>query len=161
MKQLYIKSARKIIQNKKELEEKLRVKIIVNGTIITILGEEINKYFAEKVLMAMDFPFLVEDALLLKSEEYILEVLCIKDYTKRHDLNVIKGRLIGTKRKTLRTLETLTNSIMAVKDNNIAIIAPVKEMKDARQAVISLIQGSKQGNVYAHLEKGKKKKKTQ
>jgi len=159
MKTLFIKSARKIIQNKEELEIKLKVKIEVKGTNLSISGSEIDEYFAERVLRALDFPFLLDDALILVNEDYLFEVLNIKDHTYRKDLNVIKGRLIGTKGKTLRVLKELSNCEIAVKDNRVAIIGKAESIKEAEQAVISMIQGSKQGNVYSYLEKLNKRKK--
>jgi ribosomal RNA assembly protein len=157
MKELIIKSARKIIQNKKELEDKLNVKIFISGVNVEIKGNPESEYFAERVISALDFPFLVEDALLLKSENFMFEVLSIKDFTKRHDFSVIKGRLIGTKGKTLRVLENLSNCEIAIRGNSVAIIGPIETFSQVRQAVISLIQGSKQGHVYGVLEKRHKK----
>ena len=158
MKTLYIKSARKVRQHKKELEQKLKVKITVKGTDTTISGNEVDEYFAERVLLSVDYPFLIEDSLLLAGVDFMFEVLHIRDYTRRHDMDVIKGRIIGKKGKTLQVLQNLSESVMAVKDNSVAIIAPVEEMETARQAVISIIQGSKQGNVYGYLEKHKGRK---
>ncbi len=157
MKTLHIKSARKIIQNKEELEKKLKVKIFVKGGNTTISGSEVDEFFAERVLLALDFPFLVEDALLLKSEEYIFEVLNIKDFTKRKDFSVIKGRIIGTQGKALRVLEDLSNAFIVVKENRVAIIARTEDIKNAVQGVVSIIQGSKHGNVYRYLEKSHKR----
>tara|TARA_Y100000310_G_C20273289_1_gene619064 strand:- start:104 stop:595 length:492 start_codon:yes stop_codon:yes gene_type:complete len=157
---LYVKSARKVLQNKTDLEDKLNVKITVKGTDVSINGKEVDEHFAERVLLSMDFPFLVEDSLLLKNEDYLLEVINIKDYTKRQDLGIIKGRIIGTKGKTLKVLTNLTGCEIAVKDNNVAIIGRAEEIEAAINAVVSLIQGSKQANVYAHLEKLNKGKRT-
>jgi ribosomal RNA assembly protein len=159
MKEIFIKSARKIIQNKKELEDKLGVKLSVKGTSVTLSGDEAEEYFAERVLIAMDFPFLVEDALLLKREDFMFDVLSIKEFTRRHDFETIKGRIIGTKGKTLKVLEDLSDCIFALRDNSVAIIGPSESIELARQAVISLIKGSKQGNVYSYLERNRKRKK--
>ncbi|MEM3074580.1 MAG: KH domain-containing protein [Candidatus Pacearchaeota archaeon] len=150
---LYVKSARKIIQNKRELEDKLKVVISVKGINTIIDSEkEIDEYFASRVIQAMDFPFLIDDALMLKSEDFSFKVINIKDYTRRHDMKVIKGRIIGTKGKTLRVLSDLTRCEFALKDNEVAIIGRVEDVQKAEQAIISLIRGSKQGNVYAYLE---------
>ncbi|MFA6022892.1 MAG: KH domain-containing protein [Candidatus Pacearchaeota archaeon] len=157
MKTLFIKSARKIMQNQKELETKLKVKLNVKGQNISISGNEVNEFFAERVLIALDYPFLVEDALLLSDEDYMFEAINIKSRTHRKDLSVIKGRIIGKEGKTLKVLEELTGAIIAVKDNNVAIIARSDNFEKAVQGVISLIQGSKQGNVYAYLEKANKR----
>jgi ribosomal RNA assembly protein len=157
MKQLYIKSARKVLQHKKELEDKLNVKINVKNTDVSVEGDETDTYFACRVLEAMDYPFLVEDALLLKSENFMFEVIPIKDHTKRHDYEVIRGRLIGKKGKTLKVLQDLSDCEIAVKDNNVAIIGPAEFFDEARQAVISIIRGSKQGHVYSNLERSRKR----
>jgi ribosomal RNA assembly protein len=149
------------MQNQKELEDKLGVKILIRGTQIEITGkEEIDEYFASRVLEALDYRFLVEDALFLKDEKYDFKVLHIKDHTTRSDLGVIRGRIIGLKGKTLKVISDLTGCELAVRDNEVAIIGPVERMHEAEEAVIALIKGSKQGNVYAHLEKlnrGKRK----
>ena len=97
--------------------------------------------------------------LLLKNDDYTFEVINIKDYTKRSDTEVIKGRIIGKKGNTLRVLEELSNSYLAIRNNSIAIISPSEDIDSIRQAIISLIQGSKQGNVYGYLEKSRRKNK--
>tara|TARA_Y100000310_G_C20563352_1_gene754203 strand:+ start:230 stop:715 length:486 start_codon:yes stop_codon:yes gene_type:complete len=158
MKTIYVKSARKVMQNKKELEDKLKVKISVNGNDVTITGKELNEYFASRVLEAIDYPFLVEDALLLKDENFLFEVIDIKSHTKRTDLGVIKGRIIGRSGKTLKVLSDLTGCEVVVKDNHVAIIGNAENIEHAQQAVISLIKGSKQGNVYGTLERANKRK---
>ncbi|PIN95044.1 hypothetical protein COU56_02150 [Candidatus Pacearchaeota archaeon CG10_big_fil_rev_8_21_14_0_10_31_9] len=152
MKKLYVSKVRKISQNKNELEKALNVKISITGRNIVIDGKEVDEYFASKVIGALDYPFLLEDALFLRDENYMMEVLHIKDYTKRKDFKVIKGRIIGTQGKTLRTLRELTGCEVVVENNDAAILGMAENILDAVQAVISLIQGSKQGNVYARLE---------
>lgn len=157
MRTFYIKSARKILQNKIDLEKKLRVKISIQGQNTTISGKETDEFFAERVLLALDFPFSVDDSLLLLDEDYIFEVLNIKDYTRRHDLEVIRGRVIGAEGKALRVLEELSNSILTVKDNKVAIIARSENIQNAVQGVLSIIRGAKHGNVYSYLEKSHKR----
>ena len=158
MKTIYVKSARKVIQHKKELEDKLGVKIIIKGTNISVKGKELKEYFASRVLEAIDYPFLVEDALLLKDEDFLFEVIDIKDHTYRSDLGVIKGRIIGRSGKTLKVLGDLTGCEVVVKDNHVAIIGKAEDIKHAQQAIISLIKGSKQGNVYGTLERVNRRK---
>ena len=152
MKKLFVSKVRKISQNKNELEKNLDVKISISGRNVSISGKEIDEYFASRVIEALDYPFLPEDALLLKDENYMMEVIGIKDHTRRKDFSVIRGRIIGTQGKTLKVLGDLTGCEIVVEDNNVAIIGKAEHILDAVQAVISLIQGSKQGNVYARLE---------
>ena len=159
MRTFYLKSKRKILQNKKELESELKVKIDFKADKIVISGNEVDEHFAEIVLHSLDFPFLVEDALLLLNENYIFEIINIKDITKRKDINVVKARIIGTKGKTLRVLHDLSNCLIVVKENQVGIIGKSEDIDFARQAVVSMIHGSKQGNVYAYLEKSHRYKK--
>jgi ribosomal RNA assembly protein len=156
MRRLYIKSARKIMQNKAELEKKLKVTISVSGSNTTISGEETDEFFAERVLLALDFPFSIDEATLLLNEDYVFEILNIKDYTHRHDMEVIRGRIIGKDGKALRVIEQLSNALITVKDNKVALIARSDSIQTAVQAVLSIIRGSKHGNVYSYLEKSHK-----
>jgi len=138
---------------------KLKVKIDVNGrrvSVKSVAGKEVDEYFAVKVLEALDYPFLIDDVLLLAKEEYLMEVLDIKNFTKRKNLEVIKARIIGRGGKTLDVLYNLTDCVVVVQDNDVAILGKAEDVHDATQAVISLIQGSKQGNVYSRLEKRNK-----
>lgn len=159
MKSLFMSKIRKVLQNKAELEMKLKVKIDVNGrrvSVKSVAGKEVDEYFAVKVLEALDYPFLIDDVLLLAKEEYLMEVLDIKNFTKRKNLEVIKARIIGRGGKTLDVLYNLTDCVVVVQDNDVAILGKAEDVHDATQAVISLIQGSKQGNVYSRLEKRNK-----
>ena len=102
--------------------------------------------------------FSIDKALLLKQENIILQTIHIKDITKRQDLERVRARIIGTQGRTLKTLNNLTNCDFSLKNNNIGIIGDTDSIEEGIQAVTSLIQGSKQSNVYAHAEKEMKKK---
>ncbi len=153
METLICEKIQRIAKNKKRLEEKLKVKIATGGKEVTFSGPAEDEYFAEKVLTALDFGFPFSIALLLKTDDYMLEILNIKDYTHKKDLEKIRARLIGTKGKTLRTLSELTKCHFEVKDNRVGIIGDPEYIKNAQEAVVMIIQGSKQANVYAFLEK--------
>lgn len=152
MRKLFTDKTPRIIKTKWELEKVLNVKILVREGEIEISGEPVDEFIAEKVVDAASLGFEIKIALLLKEEEFILEKINIKEHTKRRDLEVIRARIIGTKRKTLTTLEELTHCFFQVKDNTIGIIGPADWIENAQKAIISLIKGSKQANVYAFLE---------
>ncbi|MFQ5532035.1 MAG: KH domain-containing protein [Candidatus Nanoarchaeia archaeon] len=144
----------RIIKARKKLEQKLGVKITNRGKELTITGNPENEYIAEKVIDALNFGFPFSTALQIKEEEnFMFEILNIKDYTKRRDLERIRARIIGKKGKTLSTLSQLTKCAFELKNNQVGIIGPVEYIENAQEAIISIIQGSKQSNVYAHLEK--------
>lgn len=143
----------KVIKNKKRLERLLNVKIIIKGEEISVEGIPEDEYAAEKVIDAINFGFPIPIALLIKEEDFLFEILDIKKYTHRKDFETIRARIIGKGGKTLKTLSTLTECHFELKDNNVGIIGSPELIKNASDAVILLIQGSKQANVYTYLEK--------
>jgi len=153
MKKLIFEKLPRIIKNRKKLEEALNVKITNRGKEVFVEGEPLDEYAAEKVLDAIEIGFPLEIALSIKEDEMAFEIISIKDYTKRKDLGSIRARIIGKDGKTLRTLTNLTDCNFEIKGNVVGIIGDAEEIETAQNALISLIQGSKQANVYAYLEK--------
>ena len=150
---ILIDEVERIVKNKGRLERVLKVKINNTGKEFSISGEAEDEYFAEKVLEALDLGFPFSTALLIREEENILERINIKDYTKRNDLASIRARIIGTRGKTLKALTELTKCHYEIKNNFVGIIGYPEYIKNAQDSVIRLIQGAKQANVYAFLEK--------
>ena len=159
MQEIYVEDIRKILINKKKLEKELDVKITNKGKNVFIDGEADKEYTSLEVLRAINTSFSVDKALILKEDGMSLQILYIRDITRRNDLDTVRGRIIGTQGKTLNTLKKLTGCEIVVHDNNIGIIGSAENIEYCVQAITSLIRGSKQGNVYARLEKEKKKRK--
>lgn len=153
MKRIICEKTGIIIKNKENLQNVLNVKISNRGKEVFIDGLPLDEYEAEKVIDAINFGFNVEVALLIKEGELALEILNIKKYTKRTNLETIRARIIGTKGKTLKTLMELTDCFFEVRGNEVGIIGSPERMKIAQTATISLIQGSKQASAYKYLEK--------
>lgn len=143
----------RIVRNKRRLEKSLDVKITNRGKEVSIEGESLKEYLAEKVIEALDFGFSLSSALQIKDEDFIFEIINIKDHTKRKDLKRIRGRIIGTDGRTLKTLHDLTECSFEIKDNQIGIIGDGENIGNAQQAIISIIKGAKQSNIYSYLEK--------
>ena len=153
MKTIYSEKVPRILKNKKRLEKELNVKITNRGKEVSIKGEPEDEYIAEKVLDAINFGFPFSDALLIKKEDFMFEIINIKDHTKRKDLERIRARIIGKGGKTLKTLCKLTKCFFEIKDNEVGIIGPPEYIENAQESIISIIKGSKQTNVYSFLEK--------
>ena len=153
MKTLIIEKLPRILKNKKQLEKLLNVKITNRGKEVSINGKPEDEYTAEKIIDALNFGFPFSNALLIKEQGATFEIINIKDHTKRKDLKRIRARIIGTKGKTLKTLHDLTKCCFELKDNYIGIIGEPEYIENAQQAVISIIKGAKQSNVYNFLEK--------
>jgi ribosomal RNA assembly protein len=150
---LVVENFKKIKKAIPLIESKIKIKISYNKGSVSIIGNELNEYLVEKVLQAVDFGFEGEDALLLLNEDFILEFVNVKDHTRRKNLTDIRARLIGTGGKAKRTIEDLTGGVIVLNANTVGIIVDNEHLSQAIQGIISLIQGSKHGNVFSYLEK--------
>lgn len=150
---LLIDDVERIVKNKQRLEKALKIKLSNSGKEFSINGEVEDEYFAEKVLEALDLGFPFSVAMLIREEDNIFEIINIKNYTKRKDLVTVRARVIGAKGKTLKALTELTKCHYELKNNFVGIIGYPEYIKNAQDSVIRLIQGAKQANVYAFLEK--------
>lgn len=153
MKIIYSEKLPRILKNKKRLEKELNVKITNRGKEVSITGGSEDEYSAEKVIDALNFGFPFSVAMLIKKEDFLLEIINIKEHTKRHDLERVRARIIGKSGKTLKTLQQLTKCFFELKDNEIAVAGSSENIEYAQEAIISIIKGAKQSNVYSFLEK--------
>ena len=108
---------------------------------------------AEKIIGAVDFGFHVDDALLLTSDDFVLEFIHVKEHTRRKNLKEVRARLIGTEGKARKTIENLTGSEIVISGNTVGVIVDSAHLDAVVQGIESLIQGAKHGNVFAYLEK--------
>lgn len=153
MKRIISEKLPRITKNKKKLEKALNIKITNRGKEVSIEGQPEDEYIATKVIDALNFGFPFSTAMLIKQEDFIFEILNIKEHTKKRDFERIRARIIGKKGKTLKTLCKLTKCDFELKDNCVGIIGDPEYIKNAQEAIISIIRGAKQSNVYSFLEK--------
>lgn len=155
MKTLHVQNPGKIRKNKKRLEKELNANITIKGKEIQVQSKEddsVDEFFDEKIIEALDFGFPLKTALLVGNEDFHFEILNIKDYTKRKDLERIRARIIGKKAKTIKTLMELTRCAIKLEENEIGIIGPNECIQNAQQGIESLVRGAKQANVYKFIE---------
>lgn len=157
MKKIYFEDVAELKKNKKKLERTLSIKIEIKENEVFIDGSPENEYNAEKVIEAINFGFSISRASLIKKRDFLFEILNVKDYTQKKDFRRIRGRLIGTNGKALRTLSTLTDCYFEVKDHYVGIMGAPENIQIAQTAMISLISGAKHSNVYSFIERYKPK----
>jgi ribosomal RNA assembly protein len=157
--EIFLDRASVIRKNIKVLEEKLSVSIQIAGKKAIISGETFNEYEAEKVIEAIDFGFQVKTALTLKEEDMNFIKLPIKKITKKNNLERVRGRIIGKEGKTKRTIQNLANCEITLKNNEVGIIGNAEDIEETKTALIKLIYGSKEANVYKFLEERNRYKK--
>ncbi|MCH7568342.1 MAG: hypothetical protein IIA87_02880 [Nanoarchaeota archaeon] len=159
METFYCKNILELKREKNFLEKKLNIKIRIKGKKVLIYGDSIEEYEFSLVLDAINLGYSAKTAALLTEEDIILEKINIKDFTRRKNLEVVRGRLIGTHGRTKRTIEQISGCEIAIKDNTVGIIGPAESIEYALTAITNLIRGTKQTNIYKYLERINAKRK--
>ena len=153
MRNIPVENLRKVKRAVPAIENKIKVKVGFIKGGVAISGNELNEYLVEQIILAVDFGFDVEDALLLLNEDFVLEFIDVKEHTRRKNLKDVRARLIGTNGKAKKTIENLTGSVIVIQDNKVGVIVDAGHLDTTIQAIESLIQGAKHGNVFSYLEK--------
>lgn len=142
----------KIKKDIDNLAEALNVRLKLDGNTLSIDGNALDEYNALNVIKAISAGFDFKTALLLQNEECMIEEIKIKYYVKPSRLKQVKARIIGTEGRALKTISLLSECFLKLSDNSVFIIGNAEDVKIARNALISLIKGSKHSNLYAKLE---------
>jgi ribosomal RNA assembly protein len=153
MEQFIFNKTGEIRKHKEELERKLKVSISITGKKVVIEGDAMDEYESSLVLDAIDLGFSAKKALQLKDPEMTFRKINIKKFSKPQRRGDVRSRIIGTEGKTKRTIENIGSCDMVVKGNEIGIICPAETIEETTTAIINLVRGSKQSNVYAFMEK--------
>ena len=153
MRNVIVEKMNKIKKAVPVIEDKVKIKIGSKKGSVSLKGSELNEYTVEQIIRAVDFGFDVEDALLLKNEDFVLEFINVKEHTHRKNLKEVRARLIGTEGKARKTIENLTGAVIVINENSVGVIVDSEHLDSVTQAIVLLIQGAKHGNVFAYLEK--------
>lgn len=160
---MYVKkksTLRRVKKNKYKLEEELNIKIEVKDNEIILEGNPLDLYAAENVINALDRNFPLNVALLLKRSDYVMEDIPIKNLVRKgRNLEEVRGRIIGTKGKSLKLISDLSECYVVLHENVVSLIGTFEKIKDAQIALQNLIKGSKHSKVYNYLERTRKKPK--
>ena len=144
--------------DKKLIETKTKTKIKVDskeGDVFIKGNESYDVYIARTIVTAISRGFSPDVAMQLKNENFVLEIVNIKDYSgnSKEKIVRIRSRVIGTKGKAKYLMEQLTNTGICVYGKTVSIIGPVENAILARRAIEMILKGSKHGDVYSWLEK--------
>jgi ribosomal RNA assembly protein len=107
------------------------------------------------VVTAIGRGFSPEKAMLLLDENYMLEILDIRDFVGKKQEHVmrVRARVIGSHGKTRAIIEELTGAFISVYGNTVSVIASGIQMNVALRALDMLLSGSEHAAVYQFLEK--------
>ena len=147
-------------ETKQEIEDRSGVLVDVDSTTgeVTLETEKAkDPVLALKVIdvvKAIGRGFSPERAFRLFDEDVYLRGFDIRDYAGKNPKHVrrLRARLIGSKGKTRRVLEELTNTEISIYGNTIYIIGSLEELGIAETATDMLLSGSEHAAVYRFLE---------
>ncbi len=150
---LLVEKLPRILKNKKKFEKELGIKISNRGKEVFLEGTPENEFVAEKAIQAIDFGFPLLHAMAVKNENCVFEKINIKEHAKQKNFERIRARLIGKKGKTLKTISHLADCFLELNGNEIGVVGDAEKIEITNNAIVSLIKGSKQSNIYSYLEK--------
>ena len=153
METLFVTKTIELKRTKAEIERAFKVKIDIKGRQITIDGEAVDEFEAAQVVEAVGFGFSTKKALLLKGPEYTFRRISIKDFTRRKNLEDVRGRIIGRQGKTKKTIQDISGVYLELNNNEVGLIGPTEDIEQETAALTNLIRGTKQANVYQKFEK--------
>jgi ribosomal RNA assembly protein len=98
---------------------------------------------------------------LLSDEELIFQIIDLKDYAIKSSnaMDRIKGRIIGQKGKSRKTIEELSGAYVSVSGHTVALIGAFEEIRLANDAVLMILKGSAHKTVYTMLQEARRKNK--
>jgi ribosomal RNA assembly protein len=153
--QIYTEKLRKVLDNKKQIGKSFNIKISNKGNIIFLEGNPADEIIAMDAIEAINLGFPVNEACYLRDDNIVFEKISIKAISKRKNRELIRGRIIGERRRVLDTIEDLTDCKIVVHDNLVGIIGRIEDIEKAVYAVKKIIAGSRHASVYAYLEEQK------
>jgi ribosomal RNA assembly protein len=115
-------------------------------------------YRMRDVVKAIGRGFTPRKALKLMEDDLYYEEMDIREFVGKSPKRMIqvRSRVIGTRGKTRRIIEELTDCHLSVKGNTVSIIGDLEGLKVASKAVNMLLSGSEHSSVYGYMERKKK-----
>ncbi len=146
---------------KKRIQKETDTSIAVDSKegLVTVSGEDaIQLMVAREIVKAIARGFNPEIAMTLLKPDNAFELIDLKLVTTtRNDLERIKGRIIGMKGKSRKTMEDLTECYVSVYGKTVAVIGEITMVQICKRAVSMLIQGSPHSHVFSWLEGQRRK----
>lgn len=87
-----------------------------------------------------------------------LEVIDLKDFTGKNSkrAKTVRARLIGSRGKTRRLIEELSESYVSIYGNTASLIGDYVQTQISRESVLMILRGNQHSTVYKYLERKRK-----
>jgi len=141
------------------LEQRMKVSIKVGSDgEVEIEGEPIDEFVGKDIVKAIGRGFDPAVALKLLSDEYGFKLVDLRDYADSpKSIHRITGRVIGENGRTKEIIREEVGSDIAIWGHTVGVISKLETLDYAVSAIFRIIEGSPHANVYAYLEKCRRK----
>ena len=100
-----------------------------------------------------------EKAMQLLQDDWFFEIVDLRTFVgkRQNQLRRVRSRLIGSKGRIRRMIESLTGCEISIYNSTVVIVGDELGLAFARQSVEMIASGSEHGTVLSMLEKGRKR----
>ena len=143
--------------DKKRIEKEYECKLNINsenGDVEINCEDSLNLFNVSTLLNAVSYGFSVEDALELKNDDNVLDILNVKERMKTHsNYKFILGRIIGRDGSVKKTICEITKCKMIIQEEYVSVIGTYFNVQLIHKALDMLISGAAYKTIYSFLEK--------
>ena len=164
MEEIYIPQERsKMLKQKpgmlKRLGELCGCDISLNEpNCISIEGDGYGEYMAREVIQAYGRGFGMRIAELLLKDGYYFSSISMRDITgNKNRIRNMKSRLIGSKGKAKRYMESVSGAVIAVYGDTVSFIGSSEAIEEAEAAALTIMKGSSHRLAYTKMEASHRK----
>ncbi len=141
------------------LEKKFNCSINIDsktGEVFIDSEDGYTNYILRNIITAIDLGHSPMNAVKLEDENYVLDVIDVKNKVKdSHRLKIVLGRVIGKNGTTRKILSDTTNCSVSVKDNYVSVIGLFENIQLVHEALEMLINGASHKSFYSYIERNK------
>lgn len=144
-------------RSKRKIEKATKTKLKINsdeGLVEIQNPDNLSLFQTEQIIKAIGRGFNPKIALTLLNEENCFELIDMKEFAgkSRDKLKRIKSRLIGTRGKCRKTIETICDVHISIYGKTAGIIGKIEKVQIVRIAIQDILAGAPHDPVYKTLE---------
>jgi ribosomal RNA assembly protein len=144
---------------KRIFEKELNCKIDVDsqtGKITLIDEDSLSAFILNNMVNAINIGQNPQNALKLENENYVHDIIDVKNFVKDHArVKVVMGRIIGKEGSTRKIIEEISKCNLALKDSLVSVVGTYENTIIVHQAIEMLIKGASHKSLYSYLERNK------
>ena len=146
---------------KEAIERDGKTVLNLGAGAIGIEGEGGDVWITEQAIKALDYGFSPNIAFKLFNDNFFLDMLDLELIFRgnKKTINRYKGRVIGLEGKIKKHIEELSHSYISVSGNKVFIIGEFEDLKNAKEAIMRILEGSEHSSVFSFLGKRVKEQK--